>query len=60
MRGRCHNKSGIGYSVKEAVLLPGLPASAENVKFWEMTCSNRGLNVKIFIDRENAIKWLME
>jgi len=52
--------SGLGHTIKEAVLLPGLPDSAENVRFWETACYNRGFKVKIFLDRESAIKWLME
>ena len=49
-----------GRAFKEAVILPSLPGSAENVRFWETTCYNRGLNVRIFSERESAIKWLME
>ena len=51
--------SGIGHTIKEAVLLPELPASAENVKFWETTCYNRGFSVRLFNDREGALKWLL-
>jgi len=49
-----------GRTFKEAVILPSLPDSAENVKFWETTCENRGLRVRIFLDRASAIKWLLE
>jgi len=45
---------------REAVLLPALPAPAENVQFWETACLNRGLNVRIFLDRELAVAWLLE
>ncbi len=44
---------------KEAVLLPSLPAAAEDVRFWETACFNRGLNVRVFVDRESAREWLL-
>jgi len=50
---------GTGYVLKEAVLLPAVPASAEMVKFWETLCCNRGMTVRIFQDRQTAIDWLL-
>jgi hypothetical protein len=52
--------SGLGGRIKEALLLPELPAAAEDVQFWETTCSNRGLRVKVFSQRDLAVKWLVE
>jgi len=46
-------------SLKEAVLLPSAPASAEKVEFWENTCYNRGLKVRMFNDHESAMDWLL-
>ncbi len=45
---------------REAVLLPVLPGSAEDVLFWETACLNRGLRVKVFESRPSAIAWLLE
>ncbi len=47
-----------GTAMKEAVVLPELPAQKENVIFWETTCRNRGLQVRIFEDRKSALDWL--
>lgn len=44
--------------VREAVILPTLDLAAENVRFWETTCHNRGLAVRIFNDRPSAVAWL--
>ena len=52
--------SGTGYSLKEAFLLPALPASVEMVKFWVTVCCNRGINVRIFSDRQSALDWLLD
>ncbi len=52
--------SGMGRGLKEAVVLPSLPESAESVRFWETACLNRGLRVRIFLDRESALAWLLE
>lgn len=46
-------------ALKEALLLPALAASAENVRFWETACLNRGINSRIFSDRSRAIAWLL-
>ncbi len=52
--------SGVASRLKEALLLPALPVAAEDVQFWETTCSNRGLRVKVFSERDLAMKWLLE
>ena len=54
----CLNHKGI--TVKEAVVLPELPAQKENVMFWETACFNRGMHVRIFGDRKSALDWLLE
>lgn len=46
--------------LKEAVLLPTLPAAAQDVKFWEDTSVNHGLQVQIFQDRQSALDWLLQ
>jgi len=52
--------SNMPKTLKEAILLPSLPDSAENVDFWETACYNRGLKVRIFDNYQNAIDWLMD
>lgn len=42
----------------EAVLLPELPAPAENVRFWETLGLNRGHGLRLFTDRGEALAWL--
>ena len=34
------------------------PAHLEKLKLWENVCVNRGANVKVFINDEDAEKWL--
>lgn len=51
--------SGAFGAMREAVLLPALPTAAEDVRFWETVCLNRGLIVRIFDDRAAAIDWLL-
>lgn len=45
--------------VREALVLPARPESADSVTFWETTCANRGLDVKVFAEREPALDWLL-
>ena len=45
-------------NMQEAVIIPAGSAKVVDVKFWETTCVNRGLNVRIFHDRQSAIDWL--
>lgn len=51
--------SGLAGRMREAVLLPSLPESLETVHFWETACRNRGLCVRIFADRQEALHWLL-
>jgi hypothetical protein len=43
---------------KEAVLYSRLSASRQDVAFWETVCINRGLAVRVFTDRQEALEWL--
>ena len=47
-------------AAREAVLLPKGHEAFENVRFWENACRNRGLCVRLFEDRGQAVAWLME
>jgi hypothetical protein len=42
----------------EAVLIPKNPDAAEGMGLYETMSLNRGVRVRIFDDREKAIKWL--
>jgi hypothetical protein len=53
-----YEAAGLQYGSKEALLLPKLKSPAEEVKFYEVACSNRGFIVKIFIGRHEALQWL--
>lgn len=50
--------TGFGSKVREAVLMSTLPDNAENVRFWETTCANRGLRVRVFTERDASLAWL--
>lgn len=45
---------------KEAVILPQLTAPQHDVRFWETTCFNRGINVRVFGDHAAAWTWLRD
>lgn len=53
-------ESPIRSTLREAIVFADLGAGAENVRFWETTCVNRGLNVRVFTDRVAAIRWLTD
>ncbi len=46
--------------VKDAIVLPRSPQAADNIRFFETVAINRGLNVCLFKNRENALEWLLE
>ena len=48
------------HRLKEAVIMPTEAAYSELARFWETTCINRGLRVRVFDQREAAERWLME
>ena len=43
---------------REAVLLPLDPAAEEEFQFFETVCRNRGLDVRVFAERDEALAWL--
>jgi hypothetical protein len=45
---------------REAVLLPLDPAAVEEFQFFETVCRNRGLDVRVFTERDAALAWLTE
>lgn len=55
-----YEKLGIDTKTKEAILIPSDQVVVENVKFYETACLNRGYNVRIFENRQEAIDWLKQ
>jgi hypothetical protein len=49
----------IAYALKEAIILPGYAPSAEQARFWETACINRGITVRVFAERDTALAWLL-
>jgi hypothetical protein len=45
-------------AIREALIMPVAAESVERVRFWEDACRNRGLDVRIFREREAALAWL--
>ncbi len=43
---------------KEAILLPDMELSANQMRFYETLGRNRGFEIRVFNDREQAIQWL--
>ena len=54
------DQSAIDRQSKEAIVLPVSPEFGSYAQFYEMTCRNRGLNARVFQDRQAAIAWLTE
>lgn len=46
--------------IREAVLLSLRPEIRGTIRFWETACINRGLKVRAFEHREEALSWLHE
>lgn len=51
---------GVESIEKEAVVLPRDSAAADQIAFFETASRNRGLNVRLFRDRAEALAWLAE
>jgi hypothetical protein len=47
-----------GLIEREAILLPEDQAAAEEMQFFETVCRNRGLDVRVFHERDDALGWL--
>lgn len=50
---------GLAGQIREAVLLPASGVAARDVEFWQTACTNRGLDVQLFTDRDVALAWLL-
>ena len=49
----------ITMGIKEAILLPYHPHARDLVRFWETAGENHGIQVRAFINRQNALEWLL-
>ena len=49
----------IPQEVKDAIILPRSAQAADNIRFFETVAINRGLNVYLFRNREDALDWLL-
>lgn len=47
-----------GLIEREAILLPEDEAAVEEFEFFETVCRNRGLDVRVFSGRDEALAWL--
>ena len=45
-------------TMREAILMPTLSSTHEEVRFYETTCVNRGFFIRVFTRREDALAWL--
>lgn len=58
--GQLLEDAGISRSFREAIVLPQLQSAAAEVRFWETTCWNRGMDVRVFKTMAEALAWLGE
>ena len=49
----------IDRQIKEAMVLPKTNKAFADMEFYEIAARNRGFNVRIFFDRQEAINWLI-
>jgi hypothetical protein len=45
---------------KQAVLLPAAPSTHADLDFYETAARNRGFEVRVFAERDEALGWLTE
>jgi hypothetical protein len=55
-----YEATGLDWHSKEAILLPHLAATTDDVLFYETACRNRGFNVRVFRTRVEATAWLSQ
>jgi hypothetical protein len=48
-----------GIIEREAVVLPLDEGAVEDFEFFETVCRNRGMDVRVFREREEALAWLI-
>jgi hypothetical protein len=55
-----YEQLGMAKMSKIAVLVSGMELNTEELKFYETICLNRGWQVKIYLEKEPAIEWLIK
>jgi hypothetical protein len=55
-----YEQMGMDHKSKIAVFVSDIEIKTEELQFYETICLNRGWNIKIFLDRKDAIKWLLD
>ena len=55
-----YEQLGMNKMSKIAVLVSGIELNTEDLKFYETICLNRGWQIKIFLEKEPAIEWLVK
>lgn len=53
-------EAGVSRTFREAIVLPHLQSAGDEVRFWETTCWNRGMDVWIFRTTAEAVGWLAQ
>ena len=51
---------GIDRRVREAVVVADSTVAGPDAQFYETACRNRGINARLFTDREEALVWLRQ
>jgi hypothetical protein len=55
-----YDQVGVSRQMSMALLLPVTGHREEDYRFFENVCRNRGYNVRLFNDNEEAVRWLAE
>jgi hypothetical protein len=58
--GTFYESLSIEVVMKEAIILPVSEKAASMMYFFETTARNRGFNVRVFSNREEALEWLLD
>jgi hypothetical protein len=46
------------HQYRDAIIMPANTMEQDELRFFETAARNRGINVRVFTDREHAIAWL--
>lgn len=58
--GSFYESLGIDILMKEAIILPENEKAAAMMYFFETTARNRGFNIRVFPERDDALDWLLK
>ena len=48
------------WEIKEAIIFSKHERAVKDLEVYEAVTNNRGMNIKIFHDRESALRWLLQ